>query len=678
MVISRFASQLPSLPPDLLRRALSPELHRNSRLACCRIWPWWFVGFVLVVWALAKQGSLTGHGITASIDGGLGEGFYGANGLALAPRQRSLLAAIIRRWTQSSRPARAPTPKELLPKDRQSLWKLGQLACQIQRASSAMSSSSTLSSPSPSASLDQQQQQQQQLQQLQQQAASLMSASPLHGAAGVTPELLDQMQVALEVWEKTESLQARLRSLFSLGTLMYCLGIIGLLTVVLPLARLLGVKVLQFAYTIVPKVLEQLRLGRMIQDIGPVLVVALVRIHNVLLMPTYPGAGLLISTALIAAAQHQRQSAGILLVLGGIALAVLNLAVVLKLWLKWWKWLRKWTLMQPLLSQIATDDAHLLVRAHARGASGFHLRGEFYTERDTSTDSSDGDDQGGEGDSAARRTVQLRRERERWERRQARDAAMFQRERRLTNLLRELERGASPAFKEEDLAWALLVPFILVLTAPLARAHSSQLLGFGAAGTFFLTAIMGFAAVEETLPGRRGQQAVAQRTPYHNDRQILGCGPVPTLAASLSMLLIRATAHAMGVSSELAPFTVGFNVFGSMALLTVSFRYSFESVCKKWASKQELPVDRTVCTAKWANILLLITVILLGAIRDRSSSLFNVGCIYMVLNFLSLGEQFTSGAPRDLRVLLVSLVLCAIGWEIHAHPEFLARALGFT
>eukprot|EP00983_Pelagomonas_calceolata_P035881 1123327-Pelagomonas_calceolata.AAC.3 len=112
MVISRFASQLPSLPPDLLRRALSPELHRNSRLACCRIWPWWFVGFVLVVWALAKQGSLTGHGITASIDGGLGEGFYGANGLALAPRQRSLLAAIIRRWTQSSRPARAPTPKE--------------------------------------------------------------------------------------------------------------------------------------------------------------------------------------------------------------------------------------------------------------------------------------------------------------------------------------------------------------------------------------------------------------------------------------------------------------------------------------------------------------------------------------------------------------------------------------
>eukprot|EP00983_Pelagomonas_calceolata_P054738 1143835-Pelagomonas_calceolata.AAC.1 len=49
---------------------------------------------------------------------------------------------------------------------------------------------------------------------------------------------------------------------------------------------------------------------------------------------------------------------------------------------------------------------------------------------------------------------------------------------------------------------------------------------------------------------------------------------------------IRATAHAMGVSSELAPFTVGFNVFGSMALLTVSFRYSFESVCKKWASKQ--------------------------------------------------------------------------------------------
>ncbi|KAF5831161.1 hypothetical protein DUNSADRAFT_13518 [Dunaliella salina] len=429
-------------------------------------------------------------------------------------------------------------PAQLLPKSRHNLWRLGELACQIKHAASAVTNSSASLGLLEKASSEQQQQQQQYLRQLQQQAASLMSASPEHGADGVKPELLDQMQVALEVWEKSESLQARLRSLFSLGTFLYCLGFGGLLIVLLPLARWLGVMILQVAYTTIPNVFQWLRLGQVIQDIESVLVFVLVRIHNVLLMPIYPGVGLLISTALIAAAKHQRQSAGSLLALSGIALAVLNLTVVLKLWLKWSKWLRMWALMQPLLPRLAPEDARCLVKGHSQGASGFA-------------------------------TIL---------------ALLIRREQRLAGSLRELERRSSPTYKEGNLEMALRVLFILVLSAPLARAHSSQLLGFGAATSLFLTAMMGVTAVENSLLGKEGRPPPGPLGNQEDSAWLIpGNGPEPMLVASLTLLLIQALAHGAGVSEQLAPFRTGFNVFGSMALLFITFLHSYKPLCKSWA-----------------------------------------------------------------------------------------------
>jgi len=54
-------------------------------------------------------------------------------------------------------------------------------------------------------------------------------------------------------------------------------------------------------------------------------VVALVRVHYALLMPLYPGLGLLPSLVLVSAAQYQRPTAAVMLSLSSIALAVLNL-----------------------------------------------------------------------------------------------------------------------------------------------------------------------------------------------------------------------------------------------------------------------------------------------------------------------------------------------------------------
>lgn len=82
--------------------------------------------------------------------------------------------------------------------------------------------------------------------------------------------------------------------------------------------------------------------------------------------------------------------------------------------------------------------------------------------------------------------------------------------------------------------------FILFQSAPLARAYSSKALGFVASGSLFLTAIMGFAAVGDTLPlplSMWGQRRAARGS--LKDGYVLGRGPGPAFVASLLVLMVR-------------------------------------------------------------------------------------------------------------------------------------------
>ncbi|KAF5831072.1 hypothetical protein DUNSADRAFT_13628 [Dunaliella salina] len=110
--------------------------------------------------------------------------------------------------------------------------------------------------------------------------------------------------------------------------------------------------------------------------------------------------------------------------------------------------------------------------------------------------------------------------------------------------------------------------------------------------------------------------------------------------------------------------------------LAVNFGLHMNAILRCLTTRQKLPVSKTVSAVKLANVVLPVAAVVLGSIWEKA--LFNVGCIFVVLNIFRGGWDLTSDAPWNLKVLLISLVLCTIGWVIHAHPEFLARAFGLT